>query len=333
MSRWSTTIFAVSAGALLVVVGAALTLLSLTSSTASSLRRAPQTMGVARRPMAPPFVMFRTLAPHEAFGRIAMTSPAGPSNRRLTPLSCSRVQYAGGTGLCLVEEPEGKIVRQVLYVFDAAFRFRNRLVLNGIPIRARVSPDGRLASVTTYGEEESPAGERLASESILIEAGSGRVLGDLRGFTIASAADQPLKEPLDIANVAFADGDRFFATVSTPDARYLVSGSVTGRRLEVIGRDLANEALSPDGRRLLVKKQSGERGFWQLVVLDLESRLETPLNQGPRSVDDQVEWLDEAHVVYHDVTDAGTGIWMLSTDGTTGPRLLVPDAFSPAVQR
>jgi hypothetical protein len=38
-------------------------------------------------------------------------------------------------------------------------------------------------------------------------------------------------------------------------------------------------------------------------------------------------------VVYHDVTDAGTGIWMLSTDGTTGPRLLVPDAFSPAVQR
>ena len=133
--------------------------------------------------------------------------------------------------------------------------------------------------------------------------------------------------------MAFADGDRFFATLSTPDRRYLVSGSVTGRRLEVIASGLANEAVSPDGKRLLVKKQTGARGFWQLVVLDLDSRHEVALNQGPRSVDDQVEWLDDSHVVYHDVTEDGTGIWMLPTDGTTAARLLVADAFSPAVQR
>jgi Tol biopolymer transport system component len=96
---------------------------------------------------------------------------------------------------------------------------------------------------------------------------------------------------------------------------------------------MANEAVSPDGRRVLVKKQSGPRGYWQLLVLDLASRQEVVLNQGPRSVDDQVEWLDDGRVVYHDVTDEGTGIWMLPTDGTTGPSLLVPDAFSPAVQR
>jgi hypothetical protein len=133
--------------------------------------------------------------------------------------------------------------------------------------------------------------------------------------------------------VAFADSDRFFATLSTLDHRYLVSGSVAGRRLDVIAGGLANEAVSPDGRGLLVKKQTGDRGRWQLVVLDLDSRREVPLNQGPRSVDDQVEWLDDGHVVYHDVTEEGTGIWMLPTDGTTAPRLLMPDAFSPAVQR
>jgi len=187
--------------------------------------------------------------------------------------------------------------------------------------------------LTTYGEEESPAGERLASESMLIDAASGRVLGDLRSFSVSSTAGQPIVAPVDISSVAFADGDRFFATLSTPDRRYLVSGSVIGRRLEVIGSGLANEAVSPDGKQLLVKKQTGERGFWQLVVLDLDSRREVALNQGPRSVDDQVEWLDAGHVVYHDVTEDGTGIWMLPTDGTTAPRLLVADAFSPAVQR
>ena len=91
-----------------------------------------------------------------------------------------------------------------------------------------------------------------------------------------------------------------------------MSGSVTGRRLEVIGSGLANEAVSPDGKQLLVKKQTGDRGFWQLVVLDLDSRREITLNQGSRSVDDQVEWLDAGHVVYHDVTEDGTGIWMLA---------------------
>jgi hypothetical protein len=332
MRRRGVVIYACAAVALVATVAAALSLLAFAPSSASP-RRAPLTLSAARKPIAAPFVMFRTLSPRHAFGRIAMASPSAPFDRRLTPLSCARVQYAGGTGLCLVEETDGKAVRQVLYFFDATFARGTRLVLNGIPIRARVSPDGRLAAVTTYGEEESPEGERLASQSMLIDVASGRVLGDLRSFSVSSAADQPIVAPIDISSVAFADGDRFFATLSTPDRRYLVSGSVTGRRLEVIASGLANEAVSPDGKRLLVKKQTGARGFWQLVVLDLDSRHEVALNQGPRSVDDQVEWLDDSHVVYHDVTEDGTGIWMLPTDGTTAARLLVADAFSPAVQR
>ena len=332
MSRRGTVIYACGVIALVAIVGAALSLLAFTPSPASP-RRAPLMLSVARKPIASPFVMFRTLAPRHAFGRIVMAAPGAPFDRRLTPLSCARVQYAGGTGLCLVEEQDGKAVRQVLYLFDATFALGTRLVLNGIPIRARVSPDGRLASVTTYGEEESAAGERLASESLLIDVASGRVIGDLRSFSVSSSADQPIVPPVDISSVAFADNDRFYATLSTPDHRYLVTGSVAGRRLEVIATGLANEAVSPDGRRLLVKKQTGDRGFWQLVVFDLESHREVSLNQGLRSVDDQVEWLDDGHVVYHEVTEDGTGIWMLPTDGTTAPRLLIADAFSPAVQR
>jgi hypothetical protein len=50
-------------------------------------------------------------------------------------------------------------------------------------------------------------------------------------------------------------------------------------------------------------------------------------------VDDQVEWLDDGQVMYHDATDQGTGIWVLAADGQSKPRLLLPDAFSPVVVR
>jgi hypothetical protein len=332
--RSSPAIVLAAALALLVIVSVALAPLPSRSRGPAGPEQADSGISLARAVVAPPFVMFRALAPRRAFGRVAMASPGRPLTRYLTTMSCARVQYAAGTGLCMVEEPEGKTVRQLLYVFDRQFVFQARILLGGIPIRARVSPDGRLASVTTYGEEESPAGERLASESILIDTRAGRVLGDLRHFAVDNPKGLPIEEPIDISSVAFTgDSDRFFATLSTPSNRYLISGTASARRITLIESGLANEAVSPDGTRLLVKKQTGARGFWQLVVLDLASKSEVPLNQGPRSVDDQVEWLNDGHVVYHDVTESGTGIWMLAADGTTGPQLLMKDAFSPAVQR
>ncbi len=289
----------------------------------------------ARETIAPPFLMFRTLAPRLAHGRVAMIPLQSPhASRHVAPLTCSRLHYAGGGGLCLVEEAHGTMVKQVLYLFDRRFAIRNRLELRGVPIRARVSSDGRLAAVTVYGEEESPAGERLASESMLIDMRSGNTLADLREFAVTNESGPPIEGPVDIASVAFqSDSDRFFATISTATTRYLVSGSVVARRLTVVGLGFANEALSPDDGRLVVKRLVGDRGYWRLGVLDLATMNERALDQGPRSVDDQVEWLDNERVIYHDVTAEGTGIWVLASDGRSGPRLLLADAFSPAVVR
>jgi hypothetical protein len=96
---------------------------------------------------------------------------------------------------------------------------------------------------------------------------------------------------------------------------------------------VAAEALSPDGRQLVVKKSVGDRGYWQLAVIDLRTWSERNLLQGPHSVDDQVEWLDEDHVVYHDADEDSTSLWILPVDGVHGPRVLVKDAYSAAVQR
>ena len=72
------------------------------------------------------------------------------ATRAFTALSCARVHYAGGTGLCLVEEREGNHVVQAAYVFDSSFTRGQRLLLSGIPTRARVSRtvDGRRSRCT-----------------------------------------------------------------------------------------------------------------------------------------------------------------------------------------
>jgi hypothetical protein len=67
----------------------------------------------------------------------------------------------------------------------------------------------------------------------------------------------------------------------------LLAGSVAEGRLTVLQRGVANEALSPDGHRLAVKKLIA--GRWQLAVIDLATWTERDLPQGPNSVDDQVE--------------------------------------------
>jgi hypothetical protein len=62
---------------------------------------------------------------------------------------------------------------------------------------------------------------------------------------------------------------------------------------------------------------------------------ETPLPE-ERNVDDQIEWLDNAHVLYA-MTSPGAGasteVWMAPADGRAPPRLVLRDAYSPAVER
>jgi hypothetical protein len=299
-----------------------------------AMARPANRMLAARSAVPPPFVIFRTLAPARAYGRVAMMPlRAGAEVRYLSGLSCARVHYAGGTGLCLVEEVRGSRVRYLAHLFDRTLAPGTPIELDGVPIRARVAPDGRRAALTVYAEVESPAGERLAMQTILVDVPARRVEADLRDFSLDSPTDRRLTDPIDVMSVAFADHDRFFATLVRRGEPMVVSGSVAGRRLTLVGEGMASEAVSPDGTRLLVKRRVGERGYWQLLVLELATMTTRSLNQGNRSVDDQVEWLDAGHVMYHDASDDGTAIWVLPIDGVSGPRVLVRDAFSPAVER
>jgi hypothetical protein len=76
---------------------------------------------------------------------------------------------------------------------------------------------------------------------------------------------------------------------------------------------------------------------WQIAVLDLASGRHEVLAEN-RSVDDQLEWLDDARVLYSmPRTDgspgASTAVWVARVDRSSRPELLLDNAYSPAVLR
>jgi hypothetical protein len=71
-------------------------------------------------------------------------------------------------------------------------------------------------------------------------------------------------------------------------------------------------------------------------VLDLRTGVQSVLRAETRSVDDQVVWLDGRTLLYGLPRDGEPGVsdvWSIAADGSSGPRLLIAQAWSPAVVR
>ena len=282
-----------------------------------------------------PLILFRDASPGATYGRLAVVQLSQPgAPRRIAPLSCERVHYADGWGVCMVDDETGLLVRHMAQVFDRSFQIRHTIDLTGSPIRARVAPGGRRAALTVFERGHSYAEEGFSTRTIVIDTASGRQLADLEDFVVEKDGAAFKSIDFNFWGVTFArDGDQFFATLKTHGEKYLVKGSVDARRAAVVRPEVECPSLSPDGSLVVFKKPLKQEVGWHLHVLDLATGIERPLNQGRRSVDDQVDWFDDRQVVYHDSTAEGTGIWVLPVDGVTPPRLLLPNAYSPAVQR
>jgi hypothetical protein len=285
----------------------------------------------------PPFVMVRSLVADDSHGRVgvaALSAPDGP--RFLTPLACERVFFAGGRGVCLTIGAEGIRTVYAAEVFDEAFRVTGRVPLTGVPSRVRVSPDGRRAGVTVFEEGHSYAEHGYSTRTTIIDTATASVVGDLESFAVTRDGRPFRAVDFNFWGVTFArDGNRFYATLASGDVKYLVEGDVDARAVRVIARDVECPSLSPDNARVAYKKAyTDARGIgWTLHVLDLATRRDTALAAETRSVDDQVEWLDDKHVMYHLPSSRGADIWVMSTEGSTAPRVLMPLAYSPAVVR
>ena len=282
-----------------------------------------------------PLILFRDASPGDLYGRLAVVRlPLGDLPRQIAPLSCDRVHYAAGWGVCMVTDESRMPIRYSAYVFDRSFAKGPAITLTGPPIRARVSPDGRRAALTVFERGHSYADADFSTRTTVVDTAGGRQIADLEDFAVEKDG-RPFKSvDFNFWGVTFTrDGDQFFATLKTKGQRYLVKGSVDARRAAVMRAGVECPSLSPNGSLIVFKKPLEHDIGWQLHVLDLATGSEHPLNQTRKSVDDQVDWFDDTHVVYHDSASEGTGIWVLSVDGVTPPHLLLTNGYSPAVQR
>jgi len=119
-----------------------------------------------------------------------------------------------------------------------------------------------------------------------------------------------------------------YATLAAGPRTWLIKGSIKARKAHTIHENVECPSLSPDGTRIGYKKAVGhDPTVWRFHVLDLATGRETPLSE-TRSVDDQLAWLDNQHLLYSDKE----ATWMVNADGTGKPQEWLAASDSPTVQ-
>ena len=296
---------------------------------------APQSVPVG--PSAPidgarPTVMFRNEIEGPDWGQVALVPTGAPKQARLVvPLRCERPQFAGGRGLC-VSGNSGVFATYNASIFGPDFAVAHKISGSGLPSRARVSPDGRYGAITSFVAGHSYSEGSFSTRTTLIDLSTGAQVGNLEEFAVFRDGQQIKSIDFNFWGVTFTTDGHFYATLLTGGRTYLVAGGIAAREMRVLRTNVECPSLSPDGTRLVFKKRIRGGGLaptvWRFHMLDLATMTETPLAER-RSVDDQVEWLDDHHLLYEIAPD----VWTVPADGSGEPRRFLRSARSPAVIR
>jgi hypothetical protein len=293
----------------------------------------------------PAVLYFRANALGADYGKLAFAPLNDLAQRHYAAdLYCDRLYFSGGNGVCLYAD-RGAITTYYAIGFNDQMQRRWSFKLNGLPSRVRVSPSGRLAAITVFLAGQSYTSLNFATQTSILKAATGQaVVDNLEDFSVTRDGVEFKSKDFNFWGVTFArDENRFYATLWSKGNTYLVAGDLEKRTAQVIHDNVECPALSPDNTRIAYKKKfvggllQGRRITWHITVLDLKTGTETPLGEG-RSVDDQVEWLDNDHILYalpenEKGASASTDVWVLPATANGTPELLLKGGFSPAVVR
>jgi len=284
-------------------------------------------------------VFYRHNGIDSRYGRLAYVQLAHPEQPEFVDtLSCETAHVAGGRGICLGAR-RGVFTTYSAILFDAkTFEVLAQFPLKGVPSRSRVSVDGKLAALTVFVSGHGYESLDFSTQTLLIDVDSGSIIADLEEFSVSRNGLLFSSKDFNFWGVTFTPDTRnFYATLSTNRQHFLVKGEIAKRSAAVVHDNVECPSLSPDGTRVAYKKRfmAGNRVFWQLHILDLKTGKETALAE-KRSVDDQLEWLDNDHVLYtlpesESGPSASTNIWLAGADGMSSPKLFLRKAYSPSV--
>jgi hypothetical protein len=287
---------------------------------------------------AVPHLVARSTALGPTYGRVVLvpeSAPGGP--RAVTDLSCDRIYADRAGGLCLAAD-RGAITTYSGQILDRALRPAGTVKITGSPSRARVSGDGRYLASTVFVAGHSYTDVGFSTVTEIVDTRTGAGLGNLETWTLRKDGQPYRAADLNYWGVTFAaDGNTFYATVGTRNTTFLVRGDIARRELVTVHQNVECPSLSPDGTLIAYKRATGGASarHWRFTVLDLATGQETPLPE-QRSIDDQLAWLDDSHVMYGAPRGAAgsaqTDVWVSPVPGraTGDPHVLIPDAESPA---
>jgi hypothetical protein len=278
-----------------------------------------------------PFAAFRLVDRKQpsGYGRGAIATLDGgtPGTPVLAGPTCSRVAVGAHEGLCLDLLGTSTSVE----VLDRRLHEVHSFETAGVPSRARVSPSGRWGGVTTFvvGHAYAAPGT-FSTATTLVDMRTGKPVADIeKDFKVYDGSRLVDAQDKNYWGLTFAaDDDTFYATLATGEKTWLIKGSIKARTAHTIHANVECPSLSPDGTRIGYKKAVAQNPKkWRFTVLDLATGKETPLSE-TRSVDDQLAWLDNGHLLYSD----GATSWVVDADGSGTPRRWLANSDSPTVQ-
>ncbi|MDQ1462527.1 MAG: hypothetical protein QOI08_4011, partial [Actinomycetota bacterium] len=197
---------------------------------------------------------------------------------------------------------------------------------------------GHWAAMTVFvnGDNYSQAG--FSTRTSFVDTTTGKAVANLEQFHVTDGTSTVTALNRNYWGVTFAaDSDHFYATLGRATKIQLITGSVSTKSAHTIRSGVECPALSPDQTRIAYKSRVGgtlTAVKWRLHVVKLNTGVDVALAE-TRSVDDQVEWLDNKTVLYSVSRSAsGSAIkdtYSVPADGTGQPVVFVKGAWSPAV--
>jgi len=97
-----------------------------------------------------------------------------------TDLHCERVYFAANKGICLSRQIKMLSAQTVATLVDANFQPITTFRTDGIPTRARISPDGRFAAFTVFVTGHSYTDVQMSTATLLLNIEEGKIIANLR---------------------------------------------------------------------------------------------------------------------------------------------------------
>ncbi|MBK4348506.1 hypothetical protein [Lacisediminihabitans changchengi] len=282
-----------------------------------------------------PRVVFRNTATGAGYGLIASVPLGDPTGTRtVSDIPCDRVYQTTKFTTCLRID-RGVVTTFGAYLLDNDGKQLDKWGLPGLPSRTRISPDSRLASYTAFitGEAYATVGFSVGTH---IVSTAGKDYGDLESFTFTVDGSPITSTDRNFWGVTFTDDDNiFYATGATNGKTWLVKGDLAARTLTAIHETAECPSISPDGKLIAYKKNVSTTAspFWNIAVLTLATGVEKILPE-KRSIDDQVDWLNDSTLLYgvpRDSTAGDSDIWSIPANGSAAPKVYIDHAWSPSV--